>query len=94
MRPLFHDNAEKVRTAFADLLLSIKSIQGIRYSDVVPSDELFARLAVDSKPIVKKLCLLLANSFFPQGANAGANLNLIFFFLVTKVVLFTIDFTV
>ncbi len=41
---LIHDSAERVRSAFVDLLCEIKNIKTIRFFDVVPVEHLLARL--------------------------------------------------
>lgn len=61
----FHDTDLMVRVAVCDLLLNIKSIQSIRYFDIVPVKHIIARLACDEPPVCRRLVQLMANSFFP-----------------------------
>lgn len=65
--PLIHDNVEKVRFSFLDLLLTLKSkrIRSIRYFDVVPLDDLLTRLPIESPAAAAKIMTLLVSSYFP-----------------------------
>ncbi|XP_056155721.1 condensin-2 complex subunit G2 [Lampris incognitus] len=60
-----HDNSERVRIAFLDLLIKVKAVRAAKFWDVCNMDHLLARLAVDSKPVSKRIVNLLFKSFFP-----------------------------
>ncbi|XP_078576354.1 condensin-2 complex subunit G2-like [Branchiostoma floridae x Branchiostoma japonicum] len=65
LRNHIHDKSEKVRLAFAQLLLKIKSVRAIKFWDVVPLDHIMARIAVDKVQTATILVTLLFNSFVP-----------------------------
>ncbi|XP_078666930.1 condensin-2 complex subunit G2-like isoform X1 [Branchiostoma floridae x Branchiostoma belcheri] len=65
LRNNIHDKSEKVRLAFAQLLLKVKSVRAIKFWDVVPLDHIMARIAVDKTPTATILVTLLFNSFVP-----------------------------
>uniref|UniRef100_A0A8C9QYR7 Non-SMC condensin II complex, subunit G2 n=1 Tax=Scleropages formosus TaxID=113540 RepID=A0A8C9QYR7_SCLFO len=60
-----HDNSEKVRVAFVDLLLKIKATRAAKFWKVCSMEHLLARLEVDSRPVSRRIINLLFNSFFP-----------------------------
>lgn len=60
-----HDNSEKVRSAFLDMLIKMKAVRAAKFWDVCNMDHLLARLAIDSQPVSKRIVGLLFNSFFP-----------------------------
>uniref|UniRef100_A0A8C9YYH8 Non-SMC condensin II complex, subunit G2 n=1 Tax=Sander lucioperca TaxID=283035 RepID=A0A8C9YYH8_SANLU len=60
-----HDNSEKVRTAFLDMLIKVKAVRAAKFWDVCNMDHLLARLAIDSHPVSKRIVDLLYKSFFP-----------------------------
>ncbi|XP_032360286.1 condensin-2 complex subunit G2 [Etheostoma spectabile] len=60
-----HDNSEKVRTAFLDMLIKVKAVRAAKFWDVCNMDHLLARLAIDSHPVSKRIVDLLFKSFFP-----------------------------
>uniref|UniRef100_UPI0037E89E00 condensin-2 complex subunit G2 n=1 Tax=Semicossyphus pulcher TaxID=241346 RepID=UPI0037E89E00 len=60
-----HDNSEKVRTAFLDMLIKVKAVRAAKFWDVCNMDHLLARLAVDSHSVSKRIVDLLFKSFFP-----------------------------
>ncbi|XP_071768198.2 condensin-2 complex subunit G2 [Centroberyx gerrardi] len=60
-----HDNSEKVRTAFLDMLIKVKAVRAAKFWDVCNMDHLLARLAIDSQPVSKRIVNLLFKSFFP-----------------------------
>ncbi|KAM6900149.1 condensin-2 complex subunit G2 [Xenentodon cancila] len=60
-----HDNSEKVRTAFLDMLIKVKAARAAKFWDVCSMDHLLARLAVDSYSVSKRIVSLLFRSFFP-----------------------------
>ena len=71
---LIHDSVERVRLATARMLLKLKSIKGIKYYHVVPSNHILARLAAEgsdprkiSGPVASAITQLLVNSYFPKG---------------------------
>lgn len=65
--PLIHDNVEKVRFSFLDLLLTLKSkrARSMRYFDVVPLDDLLIRLPSESPAAAAKIMTLIVSSYFP-----------------------------
>ncbi|XP_022622896.1 condensin-2 complex subunit G2 isoform X1 [Seriola dumerili] len=60
-----HDNSEKVRTAFLDMLIKVKAVRAAKFWDVCSMDHLLARLATDSHSVSKRVVDLLFKSFFP-----------------------------
>ncbi|KFV99029.1 Condensin-2 complex subunit G2, partial [Eurypyga helias] len=60
-----HDNSEKVRVAFVDMLLKIKATKAAKFWKICPMEHLLSRLEVDSRPVSRRLVNLLFNSFFP-----------------------------
>ncbi|KAL4635297.1 condensin-2 complex subunit G2 [Arapaima gigas] len=60
-----HDNSEKVRVSFVDLLLKLKATRAAKFWKVCSMEHLLARLEVDSRPISRRIVDLLFNSFFP-----------------------------
>ncbi|XP_072710799.1 condensin-2 complex subunit G2 isoform X1 [Ciconia boyciana] len=60
-----HDNSEKVRVAFVDMLLKIKATKAAKFWKICPMEHLLARLEVDSRPVSRRIVNLLFNSFFP-----------------------------
>ncbi|XP_076017161.1 condensin-2 complex subunit G2 [Genypterus blacodes] len=60
-----HDNSEKVRAAFLDMLIKVKAVRAAKFWDVCSMDHLLARLAIDSPPVSKRIVDLLFKSFFP-----------------------------
>eukprot|EP00339_Tiarina_fusa_P025462 CAMPEP_0117012226 /NCGR_PEP_ID=MMETSP0472-20121206/10337_1 /TAXON_ID=693140 ORGANISM="Tiarina fusus, Strain LIS" /NCGR_SAMPLE_ID=MMETSP0472 /ASSEMBLY_ACC=CAM_ASM_000603 /LENGTH=1300 /DNA_ID=CAMNT_0004715245 /DNA_START=89 /DNA_END=3991 /DNA_ORIENTATION=+ len=79
---MIHDKAEKVRLAACRMLAQIKKTPGIKFYHVVPVDHLTARLAEESRMhndprngVAYGLTSLLLNSYFPQGENSSATLQ-------------------
>uniref|UniRef100_A0A4W3HXY6 Non-SMC condensin II complex subunit G2 n=1 Tax=Callorhinchus milii TaxID=7868 RepID=A0A4W3HXY6_CALMI len=60
-----HDNSEKVRVAFVDLLLKIKAVKAAKFWKICPMEHLLARLELDARPAARRIVNLLFNSFFP-----------------------------
>ncbi|KAK2859568.1 hypothetical protein Q5P01_004188 [Channa striata] len=60
-----HDNSEKVRTAFLDMLIKVKAVRAAKFWDVCGMDHLLARLSIDSHSVSKRIVDLLFKSFFP-----------------------------
>ncbi|XP_059182454.1 condensin-2 complex subunit G2 isoform X2 [Centropristis striata] len=60
-----HDNSEKVRIAFLDMLIKVKATRAAKFWDVCSMDHLLARLAIDSHSVSKRIVDLLFKSFFP-----------------------------
>ncbi|XP_053324049.1 condensin-2 complex subunit G2 [Spea bombifrons] len=60
-----HDNSEKVRVAFVDMLLKVKAVRAAKFWKICPMEHLLARLEVDSRPVSRRIVNLLFNSFFP-----------------------------
>ncbi|NXF00537.1 CNDG2 protein, partial [Smithornis capensis] len=60
-----HDNSEKVRVAFVDLLLKVKATKAAKFWNICPMEHLLTRLEVDSRPVSRRIVNLLFNSFFP-----------------------------
>uniref|UniRef100_H3CJY7 Non-SMC condensin II complex, subunit G2 n=1 Tax=Tetraodon nigroviridis TaxID=99883 RepID=H3CJY7_TETNG len=60
-----HDNSEKVRTAFLDMLIKVKAVRAAKFWDVCNMDHLLARLAIDSQSVSRRIVDLLFKSFFP-----------------------------
>nr|XP_056713102.1 condensin-2 complex subunit G2 [Euleptes europaea] len=60
-----HDNSEKVRVAFVDMLLKIKSVRAAKFWKICPIEHLLTRLEIDSRPVSRRLVSLLFSSFLP-----------------------------
>ncbi|XP_014800339.1 PREDICTED: condensin-2 complex subunit G2 isoform X2 [Calidris pugnax] len=60
-----HDNSEKVRVAFVDMLLKVKATKAAKFWKICPMEHLLARLEADSRPVSRRIVNLLFNSFFP-----------------------------
>lgn len=73
-----HDNAEKVRVAFIEVLDKVKNIKNITFYDIVSEEKLFARLAEDAaRPAVATaMTKLLLNSFYPRDENGGGGVQM------------------
>ncbi|XP_068091950.1 condensin-2 complex subunit G2 [Hyperolius riggenbachi] len=65
LRNSLHDNSEKVRVAFVDMLLKIKAVRVIKFWKLCPMEHLLARLECDSRPVCRRIVNLIFNSFFP-----------------------------
>ncbi|KAG9476431.1 condensin-2 complex subunit G2 isoform X2 [Eleutherodactylus coqui] len=60
-----HDNSEKVRVAFIDMLLKLKAVRAAKFWKVCPMEHLLARLEIDSRPVCRRIVNLMFNSFLP-----------------------------
>ncbi|NWU78108.1 CNDG2 protein, partial [Onychorhynchus coronatus] len=60
-----HDNSEKVRVAFVDMLLKIKATKAAKFWNICPMEDILTRLEADSRPVSRRIVNLLFNSFFP-----------------------------
>ncbi|XP_063777980.1 condensin-2 complex subunit G2 [Pseudophryne corroboree] len=60
-----HDNSEKVRVAFVDMLLKMKAVRAAKFWKMCPMEHILARLEIDSRPVCRRLVNLMFNSFFP-----------------------------
>ncbi|XP_018428250.1 PREDICTED: condensin-2 complex subunit G2 [Nanorana parkeri] len=60
-----HDNSEKVRVAFVDMLLKIKAARAAKFWKICHMEHLLARLEVDSRPVCRRIVNVMFNSFFP-----------------------------
>ncbi|NXY16369.1 CNDG2 protein, partial [Atrichornis clamosus] len=60
-----HDNSEKVRVAFVDMLLKVKATKAAKFWNICQMEHLLTRLEVDSRPVSRRIVNLLLNSFFP-----------------------------
>ncbi|NXU50118.1 CNDG2 protein, partial [Turnix velox] len=60
-----HDNSEKVRVAFVDMLLKVKAVKAAKFWKICPVEHLLARLEIDSRPVSRRIVNLLFDSFFP-----------------------------
>ncbi|KFQ37571.1 Condensin-2 complex subunit G2, partial [Mesitornis unicolor] len=65
VRHSLHDNSEKVRVAFVDMLLKVKTTKAAKFWNICPMEHLLTRLEVDSRPVSRRIVNLLFNSFFP-----------------------------
>ncbi|PFX30456.1 Condensin-2 complex subunit G2 [Stylophora pistillata] len=66
LQDLVHDQAERVRVAFLDVLLLVKGLKAVKFWNVVPLEQLLARLEVEqSATVIRRLVKLLVNSFHP-----------------------------
>lgn len=64
---LVHDNVERVRLSFLELLNTLKSkrIVSARYFDIVPLQELLLRLPEETPAAATKIMQLFVSSYFP-----------------------------
>lgn len=64
---LLNDRTERVRVAFLELLVALKSkrIVSARYFDIAPLDDLLVRLPIDSPVVASRIMKLLVTSYFP-----------------------------
>lgn len=60
-----HDNSEKVRVAFVDMLLKIKAERAAKFWTICPMEHILARLGLDSRPVCQRLVSLIFTSFLP-----------------------------
>ncbi|XP_006887723.1 PREDICTED: condensin-2 complex subunit G2-like [Elephantulus edwardii] len=60
-----HDNSEKVRVAFVDMLLKVKAVRAAKFWNICPMEYILVRLEMDSRPVVRRLVSLIFNSFLP-----------------------------
>ncbi|KAI5153877.1 Condensin-2 Complex Subunit G2 [Manis pentadactyla] len=60
-----HDNSEKVRVAFVDMLLKIKAVRAAKFWKICPMEHILVRLESDSRPVSRRLVSLIFNSFLP-----------------------------
>ncbi|NXQ31294.1 CNDG2 protein, partial [Alaudala cheleensis] len=64
-RHSLHDNSEKVRVAFVEMLLKVKATKAAKFWSICPMEHLLCRLEADSRPVSRRIVNLLLNSFFP-----------------------------
>ncbi|KAB0394998.1 hypothetical protein E2I00_017626, partial [Balaenoptera physalus] len=60
-----HDNSEKVRVAFVDMLLKVKAVRAAKFWKICPMEHILVRLELDSLPVTRRLVALIFNSFLP-----------------------------
>ncbi|XP_034821263.1 condensin-2 complex subunit G2 isoform X4 [Pan paniscus] len=65
LRYSLHDNSEKVRVAFVDMLLKIKAVRAAKFWKICPMEHILVRLETDSRPVSRRLVSLIFNSFLP-----------------------------
>ncbi|XP_042556945.1 condensin-2 complex subunit G2 [Dipodomys spectabilis] len=65
LRYSLHDNSEKVRVAFVDLLLKIKAARAAKFWKICPMEDILVRLEMDSRPVCRRLVNLIFTSFLP-----------------------------
>nr|DBA25095.1 TPA: hypothetical protein GDO54_012665 [Pyxicephalus adspersus] len=65
LKHCLHDNSEKVRVAFVDMLLKINAVRAAKFWKICPMEHLLARLEIDSRPVCRRIVNLMFNSFFP-----------------------------
>lgn len=65
LRYSLHDNSEKVRVAFVDLLLKIKAVRAAKFWKICPMEDILVRLEMDSRSVSRRLVSLIFNSFLP-----------------------------
>lgn len=72
---VLHDNAERVRVHFIQLLLSIRASKGIKFYEIVDLDNLLARLEADKGTKVQRhITELLVDSYFPYAKKSAKQL--------------------
>ncbi|XP_037985789.1 condensin-2 complex subunit G2 [Motacilla alba alba] len=65
-RHSLHDNSEKVRVAFVEMLLKVKATKAAKFWNICPMEHLLSRLEADARPVSRRIVNLLLNSFFPS----------------------------
>ncbi|XP_035301026.1 condensin-2 complex subunit G2 isoform X1 [Cricetulus griseus] len=65
LRYSLHDNSEKVRVAFVELLLKIKAVRAAKFWKICPMEDILVRLEIDARPVSRRLVSLIFNSFLP-----------------------------
>uniref|UniRef100_A0A8D2ASR7 Condensin-2 complex subunit G2 n=1 Tax=Sciurus vulgaris TaxID=55149 RepID=A0A8D2ASR7_SCIVU len=65
LRYSLHDNSEKVRVAFVEMLLKIKAVRAAKFWKICPMEHILVRLQMDSRPVSRRLVSLVFNSFLP-----------------------------
>ncbi|XP_027038917.1 condensin-2 complex subunit G2-like [Pocillopora damicornis] len=66
LQDLVHDQTERVRVVFLDVLLLVKGLKAIKFWNIVPLEQLLAQLEVEqSAAVIRRLVKLLVNSFHP-----------------------------
>ncbi|XP_021096528.1 condensin-2 complex subunit G2 isoform X4 [Heterocephalus glaber] len=65
LRYSLHDNSEKVRVAFVDMLLKIKAVRAAKFWKICPMEHILIRLETESRPVSRRLVSLIFNSFLP-----------------------------
>lgn len=60
-----HDNSEKVRVAFVEMLLKVKAVRAAKFWKICPMEHILVRLESDSRPVCRRLVSLIFNSFLP-----------------------------
>nr|XP_019598083.1 PREDICTED: condensin-2 complex subunit G2 isoform X2 [Rhinolophus sinicus] len=65
VRYSLHDNSEKVRVAFVDMLLKVKAVRAAKFWKICPMEHILVRLESDSRPVCRRLVNLIFNSFLP-----------------------------
>ncbi|XP_077993869.1 condensin-2 complex subunit G2-like [Glandiceps talaboti] len=75
LKNCIHDNAEKVRIAFIELLLKIKGLKSMKFWHIVPMEWLLARMELDSPSVVRRLVKLVFNSFMPIDKDGAVQVN-------------------
>ncbi|KAJ7365205.1 Condensin-2 complex subunit G2 [Desmophyllum pertusum] len=63
LQDLVHDQAEKVRVAFLDVLLLVKGLKAIKYWNIVPLEQLLAQLEVEQSASVIRRLVKTASQF-------------------------------
>ncbi|NWR05896.1 CNDG2 protein, partial [Paradoxornis webbianus] len=61
-----HDNSEKVRVAFVEMLLKVKATKAAKFWNICPMEHLLSRLEADARPVSRRIVNLLLNSFLPS----------------------------
>lgn len=70
-----HDTSERVRACFLKVLLSAKSIKGLKFHNIVDIDHLLAQLEVEkNSKINKQMTELLLDTYFPYGEKTSKQL--------------------
>jgi len=71
LAPLLHDRSDKVRAEMARLLRAVQGLRSFALTDVVDSEQVLARLALDAAvpEVASELSGLLVPSLFPEDAS-------------------------
>jgi len=72
LEPMLYDASAKVRCAFANLLLSLRGVQGLRWHEIVDIQKLLDVMSSDVPSVSGRIQRLLLPSYFPDAETGPA----------------------